>query len=242
MDSLFIVGAGRSGTHFACRSLHGFENIFDMFRGEENPSLLKDITISSLLHKQYPPSAIDHYEKMKEITLRENIFLDQHHPNLFYISEITKTFPSAIFLYTERPTLQVVASMLKHPGVLSWFDVAKKNSGKIPFENQFLGIQERDQLQDMKLYELCTLRVIGHHNRAKLMKKRGFDVRFLNYENLLESQISEFENIFSRAELVQLGEFKSVEKSDKSRSKKYKKVLNEEEVRKINDLENNFKI
>lgn len=237
MDSIFIVGTGRSGTHFTCRALHGFQNIYDPLGGNENSDILKDIAIASIHHHEYPISAINYYKKYKKSTLPNKVFLDQHHPNLFFISKLHKLFDAPIFLYPDRPIEQIVASMLKHKGVLRWFDYAKKNRKNfIPIENQYLGIQDLCQLHEMKLHELCALRAIAHRNRAYVMKNRGMSIRFINYESLVKDQIKEFKSIFSEKEIDKLGNFNVAELGKTSSLQKFRDVLNEEEIAEIQNL------
>ena len=238
MDSLFIIGTGRSGTHFTCRSLRGFNNVFEPLNGKENGRLLKNIALSSINHKIFPQSALNYYKKIKNELEVGKIFLDQHHPNIFYITELNKIFSGPIFLYPQRPIVQIVASMLNHQGVLSWFEYAKrKKISPVPIENQFLGIQDPDQLKQLKLHELCALRVIAHQNRAILMKNRGFDVRFLNYENLVKNQLSAFESVFSKNEITSLGNFRVVEESNFSSLRKFEEILSSKEIIEIRNLE-----
>ena len=241
MDSIFIIGTGRSGTHFTCRALQGFKNIYDPLDGKENGSVLKDIAVASIHHFEYPKNAIDYYIKVKKHIEKNKIFLDQHHPNIFYINNLSKIFTNPIFIYPDRPIEQVVASMLKHRGVLSWFEYAKnKPKNVIPIENQFLGIQELNQLQEMELYELCALRVIAHRNRAILMKNRGMNVRFLNYENLVRDQLAEFNEVFSEQEFDRLGDFDVVEESNSSSLHKFRDILQPQQLARIENLLKQF--
>lgn len=241
MDSIFIVGTGRSGTHFTCRALRGFNNIYEPLEGKESEDILKDIAISSIHHHDYPKNAINYYKNIKKRCPPNKIFLDQHHSNIFYVNDLQKIFKAPIFIYPDRPIEQIVASMLRHRGVLHWFDYAKqKRKNFIPVENQFLGIQDLDQLHKLKLHELCALRAIAHRNRACIMKNRGINIRFINYENLVNDQIKEFKSIFTEEELILMGDFDIVEKGKASSLKKFVEILNEKEISEIQNLYTQF--
>ena len=40
MKAIFVVGTGRSGTHFTARLLNGFENVYDPLNGKEKSKIL----------------------------------------------------------------------------------------------------------------------------------------------------------------------------------------------------------
>jgi len=84
LNSIFIVGTGRSGTHFTCRSISGFKNIFDPQTGKENVPVLKQIATSAIHHQSYPQIAKSYYSDIKSNLKNDSIFIDQHHPNIFY--------------------------------------------------------------------------------------------------------------------------------------------------------------
>jgi len=65
LNSIFIVGTGRSGTHFTCRSISGFKNIFDPQTGKENVPVLKQIATSAIHHRSYPQIAKSYYSLLK---------------------------------------------------------------------------------------------------------------------------------------------------------------------------------
>lgn len=48
MDAVFIVGTGRSGTHFTCRSILGFSNAFDPHNGRECLETLRSVAQAAI--------------------------------------------------------------------------------------------------------------------------------------------------------------------------------------------------
>ncbi len=244
LNSIFIVGTGRSGTHFTCRSISGFKNIFDPQTGKENVPVLKQIATSAIHHRSYPQIAKSYYSDIKSNLKNDSIFIDQHHPNIFYCPELIKIFSNPIFLFPHRPIIQVVASMINHQGVLNWYKYAKDSmqanskTGAIPFPNQFLGLTEFSQLDNLELHQICALRVISHEKMARKMQESDADLRFINYENLVKDQFSEYSKVFSPTELVSLGEFSIVEESSLNSLSKYKEVLTDKQISEILELVN----
>jgi len=242
LNSIFIVGTGRSGTHFTCRSISGFENIFDPLNGTENVPVLKQIATSAIHHRSYPEAAKSYYSDVKSNLTDRSIFIDQHHPNIFYCPELIKIFSNPIFLFPHRSIVQVVASMLNHQGVLNWYKYARDSvqanskTDAIPFPNQFLGLAEFSQLDDLELHQICALRVISHEKMANRMQESGADLRFINYENLVTNQFSEYSRVFSKSELAALGEFSIVEESSIESLGKYKEVLTDKQISEVFDL------
>ena len=243
---IFIVGTGRSGTHFTCRCLHGFTHIFDPLSGKEKGDLLKSIAKAAIHHRAYPNTAVEYYKVIIQKSGAESIFIDQHHPNLFFTGEIVKLFNQPIFLYPDRPLYQIVASMMNHSGVLNWYEYARKSlkqvffGNQVPIPNQFLGVFSHEDLTDLPLHKLCALRSISHRNRANMLIKNGIDLRFINYERLVENQLNEFRRVFSNSELKQMGDFYQAEESERSTVTKFKETLDESQIRDVAVIEEIF--
>lgn len=123
MDSIFIVGTGRSGTHFLTRVLLGFQNLRDPLGGRENSVLLRSVATAAICHRTLPDAVLAKYQA--EAAAASGVFLDQHHPNLLFVKQIAAAIPGAVFLFPDRPTHQVVASMMRHHGVMAWYDYAR---------------------------------------------------------------------------------------------------------------------
>ena len=112
MKAIFVIGTGRSGTHFTVRSLRGFQNTFDPLEGDEKLDVLMTVAKAAIHHKKLPEAAYCYFRD--QINGAGGIFLDQHHPNLFFIRELVKISDEIVFLCPVRPVYQVVASMLRH--------------------------------------------------------------------------------------------------------------------------------
>ncbi len=235
MDAIFIVGTGRSETHFTLRSLLGFSEVFDPQGGHEDLALLYHITRSAILHQPFPPHAHSYYSLAKKMMGSRKIFADQHHSNLYFRSHLTSIFQSPIFLYVKRPLEQIVASMLEHQGVQYWYHHAIQKQNRIPLPNQFLGIESLEEINKTPKHILFAKRVLAHHAEAK-SNPNHVDLRFINYTDLVLRQEEEFSRIFSTMEIGELGTFTAQEKPNAASLSKYKDVLTSEQVKQIQSL------
>jgi hypothetical protein len=71
---------------------------------------------------------------------------------------------------------------------------------------------------------------------ARKMQESGADLRFINYENLVKDQFSEYSKVFSPTELVSLGEFSIVEESSPDSLSKFKEVLTDKQISEVLEL------
>lgn len=241
MDGIFVVGTGRSGTHFTIRLLSGFENTRDPLGGRENPKILRDIATAAI-HHRLPSDAVTRYYEEHFHNSRDLVFLDQHHPNLFFMQHWQKILEPIVFLYPKRATHQVVASMMRHEGVMSWYNYAKRPRqrilDRIPYPNRFLGLKRFDEIRSLPIHLLCAHRVIAHRLAFEnaLADMKG-ELRVVNYAALIENPLNEFSKVFSRDELKKLGQFTTVEEPNPASLEKFRDVLTDEQVMEISDVE-----
>jgi hypothetical protein len=71
---------------------------------------------------------------------------------------------------------------------------------------------------------------------ARKMQESGADLRFINYENLVKDQFSEYSKVFLPTELVSLGEFSIVEESSPDSLSKFKEVLTDKQISEVLEL------
>lgn len=244
MDSVFIIGTGRSGTHFTCRSILGFSNAFDPNNGRECLDTLMSIAQAAVHHKKYPKTVYSYYQKQRALIEKGKIFVDQHHPNIFFTDVLKEIFESPVFLYPKRDIEQVVASMINHPGVLSWYDYTKKNRNlfgfipNVPFPNKFLGLKDFKLIDELPLHLLCALRVLVHDHTAKKLTKTC-DLKIVEYSLLVRDQLGTFGKVFGD-KVGLLGKFSESEKSNLNSLKKYSKTLTKKQIEEIKALEIEF--
>lgn len=232
--NIFIVGTGRSGTHFLCRSLRGFSNVDDYQNGKENHDIRIPLTEMALKHQPLSSDIIDYYtSSIEEAEHDGKIFLDQLHTNLYHVDQLAKHFPNSLFLATQRPKEQIVASMLNHGGVRKWFKYAMKHDDVV-FPNKFLGVNSREEIQRTDEHVLCAKRVDAHNNETmRILKKYPTNVRTVDFTKLVLGQEQYFKTLFSETELQRLGKYTNIETPNRNALFKYKNTLNANKLKEI---------
>lgn len=242
MNAIFIVGTGRSGTHFLTRLLLGFRNTWDPLGGREDPKRLNALAKAAIHHDRLPDWVLADYQA--QASAGSGVYLCQDHPNVFFADRIAAAKHGAVFLYTDRPTHQVVASMMRHHGVMAWYDYARswrrRYLHQVPFPNRFLGLEVRSQIWDLPMHLLCAKRVISHRQAFQKIAQQlgGERVRRVDYVDLVRSPEAELSRIFNASEHARLGEFIPTETPHTASLEKYRDVLSEAEVVEIAALEN----
>lgn len=243
VQAVFIVGTGRSGTHFTCRALAGFANVTDPLGGNEDHDVLKQIALSALYHRPLPSGVLAYYAARKDALGPGQVLLDQHHPNIFFFDQLSRVFDDLVFLYPSRPVVQVVASMLRHKGVLSWYKVARDGlsplsfTRRVPLPNRFLGLRDRTDLDTLPPHLLCALRVLAHNREMARLTASDPRCRTIAYEDLVSDQRAAFEAVFDARERATLGDFEVVEQANPASLDKYREVLSPAQVAEIAALE-----
>lgn len=239
MDALFIIGTGRSGTHFLTRHLSGFKNIHDPQKGKENSKLLREIATAALFHAEYPQNAVDYYTNQFSQKPANHIFLDQHHSNLFFTDELQRISSATIFLCPIRPLKQIVASMLNHEGVLSWYTYLKDHSAvRPPMPNQFFGIHTMEEFHTEEFHIICAKRVLSHYEKfSKLHQSFPEIFRWINYEKMVLAPADHISEIFNPTELKLLGEFIPKESSQPSSLIKFNTTLTSAQIRDLDNIQ-----
>jgi hypothetical protein len=239
IDAIFVVGTGRSGTHFTCHCLREFAHLEDFLHGREHGRTLYRLAFAAMRGKSFPLSSRWHYEVLRlRSLLSGKVLIDQHHPNLFHIGALARLFPKAVFLYPNRPAVQVVASMITHEGVSGWYRKILSNELQVPFPNRFFGLESCKQLVDEPLHRICYYRVRAHHDAALEARRRfGERVRFIDYQRLVEDRRSAFQDVFTVDELARFGRATTTVKSEVAALSKYKERLTMEQIDDILELE-----
>ena len=140
-------------------------------------------------------------------------------------------FDGIVFLYPRRPVCQIVASMMRHKGVLSWYGYAqhwrRRWIERVPYPNQFLGLTRFSDISTLPTHLLCAHRVITHRQAyERAVACGGGDIRGVDYEALVNDPISEFSRVFTASELHELGEFSLLEKPRKESLFKWEQLQN----------------
>jgi len=240
MKAVFIVGTGRSGTHFTVRLMDGFLHTRDPLQGNENTEVLRDIATAAIHHRLPSKSTEKYYADMLSET--DGVILDQHHPNLFFVKHWQEKLGDLVFLYPQRPIYQIVASMMRHGGVMNWYNYAGKFRQRIinliPYPNRFFGIEKFSDIKRLPVHILCAHRVIAHRLAfEQTVPLVNNALRLVNYEELVKDPMSEFARIFTPKELEKLGQFTLTETPNQTAFAKYLDVLTDDQVRELVALE-----
>ena len=240
-DAIFIVGTGRSGTHYSCRCLLDFENVTDYMDGKEDPDLLRDITNLTIRGLPLSKNIIGHYKnKIDQSLFDGKVFLDQCHPNLYHYHQLSTEIDNCLFLGIERPIEQIVASMLNHKGVRGWYKkLTQGNFDDVKYPNTFFGLNSKQELYDLPIHILCAKRVISHKKTTReLSKYKNFGV--INFENLVKNKLNELHSLFPGRMLERLGKYSEKETSSLSALTKFSDTLSIEQIRELKEEEEKF--
>lgn len=165
--SIFVLGSGRSGTHWLGHILDSHPSISAAI---EDPRFFRPVVDMALDPRQRATqfgSLVDSYRGEAE-SVRPQLFADKSHPNIWLAEDLARELPEAMFLGIERSVYGSVASMLKHSGVLSWHDRWRE----FPVPNAFLGIdvKEQEQYDDLSDVEKCVLRWVSHRGQMRHLR------------------------------------------------------------------------
>lgn len=181
-ELVFVMGCGRSGTHWLGETLDGHQDIRVMV---ENPAFFEPITHAALNPEKSPDvlkMLAPRYRRECRRT-RESWLVDKSHPSLWLAEDLSERFPGARFIGIQRNPGGTVASMLRHGGVNHWV----RNWRRFPVPNRFLGIdaavaESYETLSDVHKH---TLRWIAHARRmAELRRVLGERMHVVSYERL----------------------------------------------------------
>jgi hypothetical protein len=180
---IFVIGSGRSGTHWVGYILEGHRDIHVTI---EKPPIFRwvtDIALDLGKKAELLPGLIERY-RAEHDAVRPRHYADKSHPNIWIAEELATAFGDARFIGIQRNPYGTVASMLKHPGVLAWHARWKE----FPVPNPFLGItrDNHDAYESMPLAAKCALRWKAHRERMHALGEAlGPRLLVLQYEDVI---------------------------------------------------------
>lgn len=181
-DPFFIVGTGRSGTHFMDSIMNSHPEITDLMEGQENPFVFGAVTDTAIKGKRLTPLTLFKYRLLSRAA-GPKFLVDQSHPNLWHIDQLIQKFPRSKFIAMVRCPFSVTYSTLQHSGVSGWL----KNYDQYPVPNDFLGIttSNRKPYGAFSLATRSALRWCSHMQKVDTWKRKYPDaVYVMNYESL----------------------------------------------------------
>lgn len=132
---VFVIGTGRSGTHFVGDCLRKFDGLDDAFGGRESPLIFRRIAQRTVAGEGLGGIELGYYRWMAA-RVAPRTLLDKTHPNIWHVEALIRAFPGARFVGIRRDVAAVVASMIAHHGTSQW--VRSRWAHRVP--NRFLGI------------------------------------------------------------------------------------------------------
>jgi hypothetical protein len=184
-DPLFILGTGRSGTHWIGQILDSHSEVEAMI--EERPFLNWSTRMALEPARSghlYLPMVLAYRARL--LLTRARILADKSHPNIWQAEKLALSFPAAKFVAIQRGVEATVASMMRHDGVLLW----QKNWREYSLPNRFLGINETNAegYESFSVAKKCALRWLAHAKQLENLEKRlGDKVFIIEYEKLSDS-------------------------------------------------------
>ncbi|AEI14046.1 sulfotransferase [Flexistipes sinusarabici DSM 4947] len=231
---IFIVGTGRSGTHWLGNILGASPEIKET---KEKKPIFGWVTNAALDYnkrKKLLPFILAYYRTVPAFTKEH--FLDKSHPNIWLVEHLNKNVANAYFIGIIRNPHATVASMLLHKGVLKWIE----NWDNYHIPNEFLGINHDNIIEynKMPLEAKCTMRWIAHKKRLlEINKKLSQNFLLLNYENFFTNMK---EQLCSIEFFLELNEKLPIPDIKKDSKLKWKNNLTEKQIKIINEtLETN---
>ena len=180
---IFIIGSGRSGTHWLGYILKAHPDIRVTIEEEPQFGMATAMAVDARKKDELFPKLVQHY-RFSHARVAPRHYADKSHPNIWLSEELAGVFPDAVFVGIQRNPYATVASMLKHYGVLAWHTWWKD----FPIPNRFLGITASiaDTYDSLPLAAKCALRWRAH---AEQMRYLGSALKerlcVLSYENLI---------------------------------------------------------
>ena len=110
---VFIVGTGRSGTHWLANTLKTHREIRATIEAKPMFRWATQMALDATTEKQLLPKLIIAY-RWQLFLSSPRLYLDKTHPNIWLAEPLQQAFPDALFLGIERDPFATVASMLRH--------------------------------------------------------------------------------------------------------------------------------
>lgn len=206
---IFVIGTGRSGTHWLGYSLGDHPEIRATVEEKPMFGLSTRMALNPTLERRLFRSLVRSYrwQMFKSV---QRLYLDKTHPNIWIAEKLKEVFSQALFVGIERNPYATVASMMKHSGVSAWH----MRWREFPVPNRFLGITSElaDTYDNTPFAAQCAMRWLAHHNRMnELRNTLGDALLVISYESLAcntESEINKLEQFLGLYEPIPIPEIK----------------------------------
>jgi hypothetical protein len=225
---IFIIGTGRSGTHWIGNTLANHPEISATIETQPIFGLSTRIALNPNREWLLYFLLVWIY-RVKMFQAAPRRYLDKSHPNIWIAERLKTSFPQARFIGIERNPYATVASMLKRKAVLNWH--RRWTDLRVP--NRFLGITAENArtYEQMPIAARCALRWVNHrHKMNSICNSLRDAVLVISYEKLAcdtESAVKDLEQFLGLRVSIPLPDV------DKSALTKWKTQLSKEEIHQI---------
>jgi hypothetical protein len=165
---IFVLGSGRSGTHWLGHILSGHPDIRVTNEHRWVFPRVTRMAIDASAEDQLFPRVARFY-RWQTWRARPSHYADKSHPNLWLAERLAAEFGDvARFVAIERSPFAVAASSLRHHGVSSW----NTNWQRHPIPNRFLGIDEQlaGRCKSLTNVEKFAYRWLAHHRETEPLR------------------------------------------------------------------------
>lgn len=190
---VFVVGSGRSGTHWLGYILDAYPSIYATVEKAPIFPWVVEMARHPETEAELFPKLVRRYRAEHRAVLPRH-YIDKSHPNLWLAEKLAAEFPEARFIAIRRRLEGTVASMLKHDGVRRWVEIWDED----PRPSRFLGVSEAliPTYRSMSTAARCAVRVIGHTNEIERLRGvLGRKLHVIRYEDIYAGPAAEFDRI-----------------------------------------------
>lgn len=181
---IFILGTGRSGTHWIADTLAPHPELAVTYEVEPRFGYAKSMALNPSTRQALLKKHIRNYQWAQRWFSPQRL-VDKAHPNIWIAEDLLEAFPNALFLGTHRDVYATVASMINCQPVNAWHKTWKQ----FPIPNHFLGITPEIApfYESLSNPEQCTLRWLSHRDRMQYLQQRfPNQLLVVNYESLMD--------------------------------------------------------
>jgi len=230
---IFVIGTGRSGTHWIGNILSGVEEIQTFIEEKPQFPMSTEMALNRFKRPELFPKLIKTYNKLYK-KYYPKMILDKTHPNIWLAESLNNIFPNSCFIGMLRNPYATISSMFKHDFILKW----QREWKKYPVPNEFLGItqENKENYENLKMEKKCALRWLSHKNKLydlkNILKEK---LKIIKYEDLILNTEKELEDLKRFLGLKKDIPFPVVKRESLD---KWKKYLTEEQCENIKEVAN----
>ena len=228
---VFVIGSGRSGTHWLGYILEAFpQTHVTVEKPPIFPWVVEMAQRPASEDKLFPQLATRYRAEHRRVLPR--LYVDKSHPNLWLAERLAAEFHEARFVAIWRSLEGTVASMLKHEGVRYWVEEWDRHGGT----NRFLGVTQDliPAYRNLSVAGRCAVRVIAHAVEIeRLAGKLGSRLHVVAYDALHSEPDAEIARL---ADFLNLPVPPGVPRPDAGSRWKWRKQLSDSDLADIREV------